>query len=99
MILTHQLANQVFSMDWLGRSLDHLVAMVQRLNRKGVRVEFIKEKLVFAGRTPHTSPWPSICSSQNHQREVEIGSEYEMVGPESSSVSCQAAKSEYDMNE
>ena len=39
------------------------------------------------------------AASEHHQRDVEIGSEYEIVGPESSSASCQAAKSVYVMNE
>lgn len=37
------------SMDRLARNLDDLRALVQTLTRKGVRVEFIKENLVFTG--------------------------------------------------
>jgi DNA invertase Pin-like site-specific DNA recombinase len=36
-------------MDRLARNLDDLRALVQGLTRKGVRVEFIKEQLVFTG--------------------------------------------------
>jgi DNA invertase Pin-like site-specific DNA recombinase len=39
----------VHSMDGLARNLDDLRALVQGLTRKGVRVEFVKESLVFTG--------------------------------------------------
>jgi hypothetical protein len=39
----------VHSMDRLARNLDDLRALVQGLTRKGVRVEFVKENLVFVG--------------------------------------------------
>jgi DNA invertase Pin-like site-specific DNA recombinase len=39
----------VHSMDRLARNLDDLRALVQGLTRKGVRVEFVKENLVFTG--------------------------------------------------
>ena len=39
----------VHSMDRLARNLDDLRALVQSLTRKGVRVEFVKESLVFTG--------------------------------------------------
>lgn len=39
----------VHSMDRLARNLDGLRALVQGLTRKGVRVEFVKESLVFTG--------------------------------------------------
>jgi hypothetical protein len=39
----------VHSMDRLARNLDDLRALVQGLTREGVRVEFAKESLVFAG--------------------------------------------------
>jgi DNA invertase Pin-like site-specific DNA recombinase len=39
----------VHSMDQLARNLDDLRALVQGLTRKGVRVEFVKESLVFTG--------------------------------------------------
>lgn len=39
----------VHSMDRLARNLDDLRALVQGLTRKGVRVEFVKESLVFTG--------------------------------------------------
>ena len=39
----------VHSMDRLARNLDDLRALVQRLTRKGVRVEFVKESLHFTG--------------------------------------------------
>jgi DNA invertase Pin-like site-specific DNA recombinase len=39
----------VHSMDRLARNLDDLRALVQGLTRKGVRVEFLKENLVFTG--------------------------------------------------
>jgi hypothetical protein len=49
----------VHSMNRLARNLDDLRALVQRLTRKGVRVEFVKESLVFTGED---SPWPTSCS-------------------------------------
>ena len=39
----------VHSMDRLARNLDDLRALVQALTRKGVRVEFVKEHLLFTG--------------------------------------------------
>ena len=39
----------VHSMDRLARNLDDLRSLVQALTRKGVRVEFVKEGLVFTG--------------------------------------------------
>jgi DNA invertase Pin-like site-specific DNA recombinase len=39
----------VHSMDRLARNLDDLRRMVQGLTRRGVRVEFIKERLTFTG--------------------------------------------------
>lgn len=39
----------VHSMDRLARNLDDLRSLVQRLTRRGVRVEFVKEGLVFTG--------------------------------------------------
>ena len=39
----------VHSMDRLARNLDDLRALVQGLTRRGVRVEFLKEQLVFTG--------------------------------------------------
>jgi DNA invertase Pin-like site-specific DNA recombinase len=39
----------VHSMDRLARNLDDLRALVQGITRKGVRVEFVKESLVFTG--------------------------------------------------
>jgi DNA invertase Pin-like site-specific DNA recombinase len=39
----------VHSMDRLARNLDDLRSLVQKLTRKGVRVEFVKEGLVFTG--------------------------------------------------
>ncbi|MBG6218727.1 DNA invertase Pin-like site-specific DNA recombinase [Arthrobacter sp. CAN_A6] len=39
----------VHSMDRLARNLDDLRALVQKLTRKGVRVEFLKENLTFTG--------------------------------------------------
>jgi DNA invertase Pin-like site-specific DNA recombinase len=36
-------------MNRLARNLDDLRALVQGLTRKGVRVEFVKESLVFTG--------------------------------------------------
>lgn len=39
----------VHSMDRLARNLDDLRRLVQELTRKGVRVEFVKEQLVFTG--------------------------------------------------
>jgi DNA invertase Pin-like site-specific DNA recombinase len=39
----------VHSMDRLARNMDDLRSLVQRLTKKGVRVEFLKEHLVFTG--------------------------------------------------
>jgi DNA invertase Pin-like site-specific DNA recombinase len=39
----------VHSMDRLARNLDDLRSLVQKLTRKGVRIEFVKEHLVFTG--------------------------------------------------
>ena len=39
----------VHSMDRLARNLDDLRALVQKLTRKGIRVEFLKENLTFTG--------------------------------------------------
>jgi DNA invertase Pin-like site-specific DNA recombinase len=39
----------VHSMDRLARNLDDLRSLVQRLTKKGVRIEFVKEHLVFTG--------------------------------------------------
>lgn len=39
----------VHSTDRLPRNLDDLRSLVQTPTRKGVRVEFVKEKLVFTG--------------------------------------------------
>ncbi|MDR7084725.1 hypothetical protein J2X01_004041 [Arthrobacter ginsengisoli] len=39
----------VHSMDRLARNLDDLRSLVQRLTNKGVRIEFLKEQLVFTG--------------------------------------------------
>src|SRR4029453_4980082 len=39
----------VHSMDRLARNLDDLRALVQGLTCKGIRVEFVKESLVFTG--------------------------------------------------
>jgi DNA invertase Pin-like site-specific DNA recombinase len=43
----------VHNMDRLARNLDDLRALVQSLSHKGVRVEFVKESLVFTARTGH----------------------------------------------
>lgn len=42
----------VHSMNPLARNLDDLRALVPGMTRKGVRVEFVKEGLVFTGGTP-----------------------------------------------
>lgn len=39
----------VHSMDRLARNLDDLRRIVQELNRRGVRIEFVKEHLTFSG--------------------------------------------------
>ncbi|MBA6106136.1 recombinase family protein, partial [Pseudomonas monteilii] len=39
----------VHSMDRLARNLDDLRRLVQRLTKRGVRIEFLKEGLVFTG--------------------------------------------------
>ena len=46
----------VHSMDRLARNLDDLRRIVQSLTKRGVRIEFVKEHLVFTGETP---PWPT----------------------------------------
>ncbi|MET3206632.1 DNA invertase Pin-like site-specific DNA recombinase [Arthrobacter sp. UYEF6] len=48
------------SMDRLARNLDDLRALVQGLTRKGVRVEFVKESLVFTGED---SPMANLMRS------------------------------------
>jgi hypothetical protein len=47
-------------MDRLARNLDGLRALVQGLTRKGMRVEFVKESLLFTGEG---SPWPTLRRS------------------------------------
>lgn len=54
----------VHSMDRLARNLDVLRALVQRLTRKGVRVEFTKENLIFTGED---SPMASVLSWPSHK--------------------------------
>src|SRR5450432_1727800 len=39
----------VHSMDRLARNLDDLRQLVQKLTRRGVRIEFVKESLAFTG--------------------------------------------------
>jgi DNA invertase Pin-like site-specific DNA recombinase len=39
----------VHSMDRLARNLDDLRSLVQKLTKKGVRIDFVKERLVFTG--------------------------------------------------
>ncbi len=39
----------VHSMDRLARNLDDLRRLVQKLTKRGVRIEFVKENLIFAG--------------------------------------------------
>lgn len=51
----------VHSMDRLARNLDDLRALVQGLTREGVRVEFVKESLVFTGEDSPMA-WPTSCS-------------------------------------
>jgi DNA invertase Pin-like site-specific DNA recombinase len=41
-------------MDRLARNLDDLRSLVQKLTRKGVRIEFLKENVTFTGRI---RPW------------------------------------------
>jgi DNA invertase Pin-like site-specific DNA recombinase len=41
-------------MDRLARNLHDLLALVQRLTKKGARIEFLKENLTFTART---HPW------------------------------------------
>jgi DNA invertase Pin-like site-specific DNA recombinase len=50
----------VHSRDRLARNLDDLRSLVQTLTRKGVRVEFVKESLVFTGED---SPWANLMLS------------------------------------
>lgn len=51
----------VHSMDRLARNLDDLPALVQGLTRKGVRLEFVNESLVFTG---DDSPMANLMLSQ-----------------------------------
>jgi DNA invertase Pin-like site-specific DNA recombinase len=54
----------VLSMDRLARNLDDLRALVQGLTRKGVRVEFVKESLVFTGEdSPMANLMLSVISA------------------------------------
>ncbi|CAH0177132.1 DNA-invertase hin [Arthrobacter sp. Bi83] len=54
----------VHSMDRLARNLDDLRALVQGLTRKGVRVEFVKERLVFTGEdSPMANLMLSVMSA------------------------------------
>ena len=39
----------VHSMDRLARNLDDLRSLVQKLTKRGIRIEFIKEHLIFTG--------------------------------------------------
>ncbi|MDU8339607.1 recombinase family protein, partial [Pseudomonas syringae pv. actinidiae] len=47
----------VHSMDRLARNLDDLRRLVQKLTKRGVRIEFLKEGLVFTGED---SPMPNL---------------------------------------
>lgn len=40
---------RVSSLDQLARNLDDLRSLVQKLTKKGVRIEFLKEHLTFTG--------------------------------------------------
>jgi hypothetical protein len=52
------------NMDRLARNLDDLRALVQGLTRKGVRVEFVKEGLVFTGEySPMANPMLSVMGA------------------------------------
>jgi DNA invertase Pin-like site-specific DNA recombinase len=51
------------SMDRLARNLDELRALVQGLTRKCVRVEFVKESLVFTGEDPHGNLMLSVMGA------------------------------------
>lgn len=46
----------VHSMDRLARNLDDLRSLVQKLTRKGVRIEFLKENLTFTGEDAPGKP-------------------------------------------
>ncbi len=49
----------VHSMDRLARNLDDLRRLVQKLTKRGVRIEFLKEGLVFTGED---SPMANLTS-------------------------------------
>jgi DNA invertase Pin-like site-specific DNA recombinase len=55
------------SMDRLARNLDDLRALVQRLTLKGMRVEFVKEHLLFTGED---SPMANLMLSVTGLRGV-----------------------------
>jgi DNA invertase Pin-like site-specific DNA recombinase len=46
----------VHSMDRLARNLDDLRKLVQLLTKWRIRIEFVKESLVFTGKGPHGQP-------------------------------------------
>lgn len=52
------------SMDRLARNLDDLRSLVRRLTKKGVRIEFLKEHLLFTGEnSPMVKLMPSIMGA------------------------------------
>jgi DNA invertase Pin-like site-specific DNA recombinase len=54
----------IHSMDRLARNLDDLRVLVQGLTRTGVRVEFVKESLVFTGEdSPMANFMPSVMGA------------------------------------
>jgi DNA invertase Pin-like site-specific DNA recombinase len=54
----------VHSMDRLARNLDDLRAIVQDLNSRGVRIEFVKEQLTFSGEdSPMATPLLSVMGA------------------------------------
>jgi DNA invertase Pin-like site-specific DNA recombinase len=50
-------------MDRLARNLNDLRSLVQTLTRKEVRVEFVKESLVFTGETPMANLMLSVMGA------------------------------------
>jgi DNA invertase Pin-like site-specific DNA recombinase len=54
----------VHSMDRLARNLDDLRRLVQKLTKRGVRIEFVKESLTFTGEdSPMANPMLSVMGA------------------------------------
>jgi hypothetical protein len=62
----------VHSMDRLARNLDDLRSLVQKLTNKGVRIEFLKEPLVFTGED---SPMANLMLRHGCLRRIRTGTD------------------------